>query len=420
MSEADDNVIEIEDFNWKRSLEYRWDAKSRGMVLAASLKNATLILCNDEAFKGCWRWDDFRRQIMLYRPLPSVAGLTAPGPGPVEDHMLVHQVSAFSEINGLSFGRENVIHAIEAAAHQDHYNSLVEHLDGLEWDGTKRIHGWLYTYLGAEHTQYTSAVGRWWLVSAMARAYKPGCQADHMLVLEGPQGAGKSTASAILGGAAFLSKLPNLRDYDRAAHALAGRWIVEVGELDAMRGAAATQAKEFISLKSDNYRAPYARFPVEVQRTCVFIGTTNEDGYLVDVTGGRRYHPVRIGHVNRQALTEDRDQLLAEAREAFKAGEQWWPDEEHSEEINEQQEERYKSDEWESVISRWLDRCDENMLVPRDGVSVGDILFGALELAADKWDDSAQKRAGNVMKRLGWRCERKREGGARVRRYFRP
>jgi putative DNA primase/helicase len=239
-----------------------------------------------------------------------------------------------------------------------------------------------------------------------------------MLVLEGRQGAGKSTAARVLGGKMFLPKLPNLRDYDRAAHALSGVWIVEVGELDALRGAAATQAKDFISMTSDAYRAPYARYGCTVPRTCIFVGTTNEDGYLGDPTGARRYHPIRVGAVgavDTKRLERDREQLLAEARSAFERGEEWWPDKEHEEEIEAQQEERYRADEWEAVISRWLEGCRS----VRDGVTVGDVLLGAFEMPAEKWDDISQKRVGIAMKRLGWRMERRREGGVKVRRYFR-
>lgn len=412
-------VVQIADETWRRSIEYRWNNRTRENEIAPSLKNAMLLLLNDEAFRGCWRYDKFTHQTMLSDQLPHVGGMTASTPGrPIQDHDIAYQVAAFSDVNGISFSYEIAARAIESAARQVGYNSLHEHLDAMEWDGKERLYCWLYSYLGAEHTAYTSAVGRMFLVSAMARAYRPGCQADHVMTLEGRQGGGKSTAARILGGPFYLAKLPNLRDDTRASLALAGKWIVELGELDALRGAAATQAKEFISRPADDVRPPWGRFTEHRPRTCVMIGTTNEEMYLTDSTGARRSWPVRMDELNRDALIRDRDQLLAEAREAYRAGEMWHPTKEMEVTFAEEQEARYKYDEWEGVIIEWLD--SGSGLAKRMEVSIGAILGQALEIDIERWDQRAQSRVGAIMKRLGWTSERVGRGKSKTRIYHRP
>lgn len=409
---------------WKRSLQWRQNRSTGERELAPSLTNALLVLRHDRAFAGCWALDSCSSRVMLRCDLPVVVGLDpprAPQPIPIQDAHVTYVVAAMSALCGLAPTFETAARAIEAAAAQAPYDALVAHLDALAWDGVPRLDDWLSRYLGADPTVYASAVGRWWLVSAMARAYAPGCQADHMLVLEGAQAIGKSTAAAILGGAWSLRRLPSLRDYDRAAHALAGRWIVEVGELEAFRGAAGSAIKEFLSLSIDHYRPPYGRYVVERPRRCVYLGTTNETRYLVDATGARRFWPVTARQLDRAALAAERDALLAEARDAWRAGAAWFPGEgDQAALLSDPQEGRYTTDAIEPVVSEWLAGDGPRPGPARDGITIGDILEGALGLDRGRWDRDIQQRAGAVMRRLGWEVRRERERGLRVRRYWRP
>jgi predicted P-loop ATPase len=255
--------------------------------------------------------------------------------------------------------RENTIHPVR------------EYLDGLTWDDASRLDSWLTTHLGATgDARYLSAVGRAFLISAVARVYVPGVKADHMLVLEGIQGGRKSTIAEKLAVRDdwFADSIGNVRDKDTAMQ-LAGRWLVEFAELEAMRKSEVTAMKAFVSRRIDKYRPPYGRTVVDVPRQCVFLGTTNESVYLKDQTGNRRYWPVRCGKVDIGAIERDRDQLWAEAVRAFRVGEQWWLSDEIAALAAQEQAERVAEHEIEEGVKEFVakrvadekERVDGNM-----------------------------------------------------------
>lgn len=411
---------------WKALL--RRSADSNGEPkLVSCFENVAVILNNEEAFKGCFARNELSGETELVKKLPAVGRHLLPRRGTLDDYVVSHTRMALSAICGLTVGREACIEGIEYAARQCCYNPLQDYLRSLIWDGVPRLGSWLSTYLGADRTPYTEAIGRWWLVSAMARAFEPGCQVDHMLVLEGPQGAGKSSAARILAGKWYLGKLPNVREYERAAFAIAGVWMAEIAELEALRGAASSQVKEFISQTVDRYRPPYGRFAVAQLRTCVFIGTTNDAQYLRDTTGARRFWPVRVGTIDRDALTRDRDRLLAEARVAYEDKCSWHPDPTMAVDLAEEQEARHEADEWEVKIAAWLSEPRGIQIgqgegahgEPRDGVTTGDVLKGALNVDPKDWTRDAQTRVGTALRRLTFEPKQQREQGVKVRRYWR-
>ncbi len=415
---------------WKKWLTRR-SGPNGEPELVPSLTNATLILTHDDAFSGCWARDVFAGVTKLVKPLPTIEGLKPPDIGNITDEHVTYCTIALAVINQLRIGWDSCARAIDAAAGQRSYNPLQDFLHSLQWDGEKRLDTWLTRYIGAKESTYTNSVGRWWMISAIARALRPGCQADHILVLEGKQGAAKSSAVRIIGGSYTLPKLPSLRDYDRAAHALAGRWIVEIGELDAFRGQASSQIKDFLSLQEDHYHAPYGRYHVTRGRTCVFVGTTNDLHYLHDATGARRFWPVEIGYIKREELIKDRDQLIAEAVQAFVSeshipdlerspGTIWWPSYGLDAELTEEQEARQEIDAWEPMVEQWLEATDPKTERIRDGVTTGDILLGALGFRMDGCDRESQSRVGKILRKMGWNPKQEKKQGLRSRRYWRP
>ena len=257
---------------------------------------------------------DIRRQEIVWRNDRSV--LTEQ-----ELTSLYHQIPAES---GVAWNRKPAEIAVLVTAQQTEFDPVAEYLEALEWDGTLRIDGLLHQYFGADDNAYTRAVGRYFLIQAVARALKPGCQADCVLVLYGAQGIGKSTGLRALAGEEwFTDHLPDLSDKD-AKMALHGPWIIEMAELAALQGKKRETVKAFITSTFDKFRPPYGRRIESFPRRMVFAGTTNSSTWMRDPTGERRFWPVEVKNVKVATLDEDRDQLWAEAVAAFKAGERYW------------------------------------------------------------------------------------------------
>lgn len=390
-------------------MELRCDQDGR---VTPDVGNATIILANHDDWAGSLTYDDFSDRIYWSADAPSISGLERPRKGEeVADHHVTYVHHWFARRKGITLKKGAVQDALVSAARLRTVHPLRDYLAGLKWDGTKRLTLWLTGYLGTPASRYTAAVGRWWMISAIARVMRPGCQADHMLVLEGAQGLGKSSALRILAGDWYLPSLPDIKN-PAGGHMLQGNWIAEVGELDALRRQELTTVKDFITRTVDKYRPPYGRFQVTRPRQMVFAATTNEDAYLHDASGGRRFWPVVTHKLEREALIRDRDQLWAEAKAAFEAGEQWWPSDELQTDIREEQSNRHSSDEWESKISEWAER----RLV--HGFSVGEVLSGALMLEASKWTRADQTRVGTCLKMLGYVFRRERFAGKQEKRYY--
>lgn len=197
---------------------------------------------------------------------------------------------------------------------QNRRDPVVVALDALEWDGEPRLSTWLARAYGAEDTPYTRAVGELWLRAMCRRAREPGIKYDHMVILEGAQGRGKSLSLAILAGdrfsdAALFSKA---NDRDRA-ELLQGNWINEAAELEGFTKRDVTDVKQFVTTQIDEYRPAYAHTKERFPRRGVLVGTTNEQNWNRDPTGARRFLPVWCEDIDLDWLRENRDQLLAEA-----------------------------------------------------------------------------------------------------------
>lgn len=196
------------------------------------------------------------------------------------------------------------------------FNPIKETLEGCHeiWDGNKHVEDLLPMMLGAEKTEYNTAVMRLILLGAVARIYEPGCKFDYMAVLNSPQGLGKSSFVKFLSLSAewFLDSF-NSFDGDKAAEKLRGRWFVEVAELQAFKRAKDVETiKAFITSQYDVYRVPYGRRTEQRPRGCIFIGTTNDDNFLIDKTGNRRFLPIKAG-VNKPTFDMYADPVATKA-----------------------------------------------------------------------------------------------------------
>jgi predicted P-loop ATPase len=287
--------------------------------------NALEALRGDQAVRDALAYDEMLRAPMLVHEIGRpISGTNQFHPRPVTDNDVVDFQNWMQWAGLKRISRETTRDAINLRAAQNSFHPVREYLEGLQWDGTKRLHIWMTTRLGAELTPYTQTVGRLFMIAMVARILEPGCKADYMLVLEGPQGELKSSACAVLGGEWFSDNLPDVTAGKDVSQHLRGKWLIEVSEMHAMGRAEAALLKAFITRTIERYRPSYGHMEVIEPRQCLFIGTTNRDTYLRDETGGRRFWPVKVGGIDLEGLADERDQLFAEAVADYRAGEAWW------------------------------------------------------------------------------------------------
>ena len=218
------------------------------------------------------------------------------------------------DLNGIS--KKVVEDAINRRAHDCEYNSVVDWLKELEWDGVPRLDNWIPTVYGVESDEYHRAIGSNWLRAMVQRLVWPGTKYDHVLVIQGGQGTRKTTSFSVLGGGKLHVETTIRADSKDFLMQFDGRSIVEFSEGETLNRSETKALKAIITRTHDKYRAPYARSDEEHPRQCVFCMTTNDTEYLKDDTGNRRWLIVKMPenhNADTEWLKEHRDQLFAEA-----------------------------------------------------------------------------------------------------------
>lgn len=356
-------------------------------------------------------YDEMLRAPMMTHPLDPEEKPFAQRPVRDSD---VTAVQEWLQLAGLTSIAKDAVHqAVDLRATERAFHPLRDYLNALSWDGESRLHGWLNAYLGAENGQYTSGIGIMFMIAMVARILEPGCKADYMLVLEGPQGTRKSTACGILGGQWFSDAMPDVRGSGKdVSQHLNGKWLIEVAELSALDKAEVAALKAFITRPIERYRPSYGRKEVIEPRQCVFIGTTNRHAYLRDETGGRRFWPVKVGVIDTQALARDRDQLFADAVALYRKGWRWWPNQEfEAKHIAPEQEARFEVDAWEDAIANFL-TGRAKLGSPAAKVTVLEV-SKVLHIDTPKLGTADQRRIAAALERLGWRRARRGDNGER-------
>ncbi|MFI5300998.1 MAG: VapE domain-containing protein, partial [Polyangiales bacterium] len=405
-----------------------------------SSDNLLSILANDPAWKDVVGYDEFADRVVFRRSppwdrddAPKAAYRANQELSDADDFRMTAWLSRHYEIK---ITTQTAHSAICTTAYRNIFHPVRDYLRAIKWDGVKRLGsrddvGWLTTFLGAEDKRYTRITGRMWMISAVARIMKPGCLVKTMIVLCGPQDAKKSQAFRALGGDWYMDDLRDLHSKDTCQQ-LAGKWIVEMGEMAAWGKADAETGKRFVSTCIDRYRSAYERCTHDVPRQSVFGGSSNPAAFLADVTGGARFWPVDVGTIDIAALRAARDQLWAEAVAAYDAGEKWWTeDTEEVADLRVEQEERRRRHPWEDVLAKAFAEgtdqsvdTDGNIIdVPRKAMSevtMIHVLDTILRIPVERRTRTDETTAGECLHALGWTKRRRRIEGRREYYYRQP
>lgn len=311
----------------------------------------------------------------------------------------------------LGLVKESVTHAALA----NERNSVTDWLSSLEWDGESRIQTWLSDCLGVPLNAYSQAVARNWLLSMVARAYRPGVQVDHMPILEGKMGRGKSTFLRILGGE-WYSALPDAFGSKDFLQGIVGQWLIEVPDLAGFNRREHQHILAIITTPVDRYRASYGRHTEDHPRTCIFTATSETDEYLQDARGRRRFWPLRCESIDLDAISGMRSQLFAEAVSVFKSGASWH--EIPEDDADAQQLERVEEDTWSERILAYVERRSIDsfgQIIEPALTSTG--ILSAIGVDLPDQHDGLKRRIKTVMTSHGWTQKIVKEQGRSVKKW---
>lgn len=371
------------------------------------IDNLVEIFASHPAWKGAVAYDARWERVTLTRELPCGGPKNSIYPRGITDAdetaarlWLVRERSlGWRKAPSLS----DVGEALSAAAQRSRFDAVASYLKSVEWDGVERVRRVATEYLGAEDTLYHREVVARWLLSAVARARTPGCKVDNVLVLEGAQGIGKSTAFEVLAGDGHYSgSLPAIGTKEAMEHCV-GPWIIELQELAATSKSDVEHVKAFLSERAPRFRHSYGRRTSDHPRRCVFGATTNDSGYLRDSTGNRRFWPVRCGVIDLEALRRDRDQIWAEALVRVRAGEAWHLDTRELQDAATEEQEARGSD-----ADTWVEVA-EKLLMRRSHLTVADLL-DEVGIETRHQDQRVQNRASRAFRAIGLERMRIRRG----------
>ncbi len=420
-------------------VSFDWDTDKSGHLLPTET-NMLLMLTReqimlhgdlepaDNPYYGLIVYNELKESVVFTRRPPWAVGTVEYVDKIVEEHDLNELRLSIANNIHVHFTKSKAKDMINTAAHRSPCNPVVGYLDSLEWDGTPRLEEWIIKYLGAEDNVYTRAVSKRTLIAGVARAYRPGCKVDNILVLESSQGVGKSTVVEILGGDwAGAPEFP-IGDKD-AEQNLQGLWVVESSELATSWKKEADAIKAFLTKSTNRFRGSYGEQARDWPRRCVIIGTHNPraDGeWLLDETGNRRYWPVKVEGVVKHkdivladfaGLQSVRDQLWAEAKHLFDKGEQWHLSPDENSVALEEQAQRLVTDPRSDII---MDAVTTGALKDEDSLSVTDVAVRVFEYRDREITKKVKNELGSMLREIGWDAKQVWHEGRNQRRFYRP
>ncbi|MCK9326392.1 MAG: bifunctional DNA primase/polymerase [Bacteroidales bacterium] len=404
-------TVEVGDDTPIDSLKYDVD---RNKKIARSLNNAVNYLLSLQPVSKVFRFNAFTSMLEIQSKAPWYKERGERGANICDEDIILLKYFLTKAV-GIEFSRQIIEEAVTVVAHRRHYHPVRNYLNSLVWDGVPRLDTWLIKYGHALDTVYTRAIARKTLCAAVRRVYEPGCKWDFVLVIEGVQGIGKSTACRILGRswAGDMNLDPHNKD---SVAMMLGKWIIELSEMTALKWADSNALKSFITRGSDTARLSYQRHAKDYPRQSIFMGTVNPEhvGYLNDITGNRRYWVVRFnGPVDMVGLENDCDQLWAEAKAVYKNEVLYLTGEAERLQIVETLA-RMPEDPMRSNVMSWANANPEIT-----EVTTVDIL-GYLGMNLKSMTRGDQNRIAQALVETGWTKKSIMENGLHTTKYIRP
>lgn len=322
LDDFDDYGDAVKSDSTKEVTELVWDLDGKGNK-QVTVNNFVNAFKSDPLLNGLLAYDMLKETIVFTRP-----SFTAKGSKKgdlVNDTDISIIKGRIERMHGI-YNDAKLNDAVEQVSSDNAFHPIKLYLESLTWDGVPRIDTFLVDYMGAEDNAYTREAFRKMLLAAVTRIYEPGRKFDTALVFYSEQGVGKSTLIQRLSKGWFNDSLTNLSGKE-SYEAIRFAWLVELAELSALRKSDVEAVKNFISKREDTYRGAYARRVKTHKRQCVFFGSTNDDEFLKDATGNRRFFPVEVKRTRKTRLIFEPefdaivDQLWAEAMEGYMLGE---------------------------------------------------------------------------------------------------
>lgn len=376
--------------------EFSRDDHDRPLGTTRNLSLGVAALLRAHTGQGIW-WDDFAAREMIALPSgPAVDDPPLP-PRETRDTDYTRLAILLDERWGMLTSPAALPKIVSEVANRTIRNPVTEWLDSLVWDGQSRLDTWL-SDLGAADEPLLSSVGRWFIMQACARA-AGGTKADYAIVLEGATGIRKSSLLRVLfggpTGAWFSDDLSGIGTKD-ASERIQGKWLIELAELASVKRSDQETLKGFLTRLDDRHRPAYGLNARDFARRCVFAGTTNDYTYVTDLTGARRFWPVRMTRpIDLDLARSMRDQLFAEGLMAVRRGDRYWPVDGELDVLAQVVERRRIRDSWEDAIEDWAIKSYQ-------GGPLSSHYLLSCVLGVDRATRSDDLRLAQVVQRLGF------------------
>ena len=419
--EAKAQLEDLKEFtNWRQDLI----KQGNGAISKSNFgtRNTEIFLENLEEFKGKLALNQFTSDT-VWRELPSwisKADIEARQFTPNEVALNDDDVIRIRDIlnnHGFDPSGGQIIEAARNVSLKRQFHPVKEVLEALPaWDGKKRLERFFPDYCGSKDNLYSREIGKKIFVAVISRIYKPGCKFDYLPIFIGEQGIGKSTLIKLMAlkPAWFSDSLGDIDNKDVILQ-MRSKLIIENGELTMFNKKEVNSQKAFLSRSTDRARLPYDRLPRDLPRQCIIISSTNENKFLIDETGNRRMWPIELNTIKLVDIAKAVPQLYAEAMVLFKKGEEIYLDNPAAAlEAEKEQSDRFKSDEWEESITKWL-----AAQVP-EFTRVTEIWEKCFGFDVRYLDMRAQKRIANILRHMRWTPSSRRVGGIPTHGYIKP